>query len=118
MLLQAFNGADYVSESPNTAASELINYLFERTESAADQSPFPASLFPRPGLVARWTGLRGPIRGEFSQDGRVFVVGGDTLYELTGYYTQTALGVVAQDDNPVSFSSNGHGGQQLLIISG
>lgn len=117
MLFPGFVGARFKSPLPQTAVSELINYYVEPS-IGADKSPFPASLLRRPGILARYTGMHAPIRGEFSQDGRAFVVGGDILYELTGYYTYNVLGTVARDDSPASMDSNGHGGHQLCIISG
>jgi len=114
----AFLGSDYRAASPTVATSRLVNWMVERTESATDQEPFPASLVPTPGLEARWTGLKGPIRGLFAQDGRVFAVGGRGLYELSGNGASTLLGQMQWDDHPATMATNGHGGHQLLITSG
>jgi hypothetical protein len=58
-------------------------------------------------------------RGSFSQDGRTFTVVGDGLYEVNvAGQTATYRGGIANDGAPVSFSSNGRGGEQLAICGG
>ncbi len=112
----ALVGAAYRAASPNVATSDCVNFYIEKSESPTDQT-FPAMLCPTPGLEAFTENLDGPVRGIFAQDSRVFVVGGPTLYELNGIGTATELGTVLDDANPVSMSSNGHGGHQLCVIS-
>lgn len=51
----------------------------------------------RPGLVARWTNLHGPIRGAVELDGHCYALAGERAYELFEDYTATELGTVAPD---------------------
>src|SRR4030095_16951368 len=111
-----FVGADYKSASVNVATSLLVNWFIENTDSATDRT-FPRAMIPCPGLRDFVTGLQGPIRGEFSQDGRAFTVAGTKVYEVQGDGTADLLGSVISDGQPCSLVSNGHGGHQLLILS-
>jgi len=55
----------------------------------------------------------------FSEDGRTWCVTGGTLYELDLIAnTATSRGTIANDGLPVSFASNGRGGEQLAICGG
>ena len=60
----------------------------------------------------------------FYQDGRAWTVVADQVYELTFDATTgdvsgaTALGTLPDDGLPVSFASNGDGGNQLAICGG
>jgi len=114
----AFVGADYRSANTNVATSQLVNWIVRPTESGTDQGVAQAALFPTPGLIVGWEGLDGPIRGLIEQDGRVFVVAGRVLYEAHRNGTVQTIGIMTRDDQPASLTSNGHGGHQLLIVSG
>jgi hypothetical protein len=118
---QNFLGPTYRAASVNIDAEVCTNLYMEKTESPSGSAPFPYALLGTPGLISRVAGMHGPIRGLWSQDGRTFAVGRQTLYELsinyTGNITATSLANMAVDDNPVSMVSNGHGGHQLLIVS-
>ena len=58
-------------------------------------------------------------RGLFSEDGRTWAVIGAGLYELDlTANTATSRGPIADDGLPVSFASNGRGGEQLAICGG
>lgn len=111
-----FCGPTFKSPMVNTAISELVNHYLDKTESPTDTA-FPWSVLPRPGRTEFCLLPKSPIRGEFAQDTRTFVVGGDTLYELQGNGSYAALGNVGFDDQPVSMDTNGHGGHQLCVIS-
>lgn len=115
MELPGFIGPAYISTSRNVACEELVNWYLEPTQAPESKR---AAFYPTPGLDEFATGLNAPIRGEFAQDGRAFVVAGGTLYEIDGVGAATVLGSVANDDQPASMASNGHGGHQLMVVSG
>jgi hypothetical protein len=74
--------------------------------------------YPTPGLT-RWASVGpGPIRGEFYQDGRFFVVSGANFYEVFAGGSSTLYGAVAASSLPVTMATNGTGGHQLFITSG
>jgi len=76
-------------------------------------------LWGTPGLKRLFSVGTTSCRGLFSEDGRTFAVVGGTLYELDlTANTSTTLGAIADDGEPVSFASNGRGGEQLAICGG
>lgn len=75
-------------------------------------------LRPTPGIEPFVVLADGPIRGEFSQDGRAFAVGSTGFYEVLATHTYIYRGAVALDSRPVRMSSNGSGGNQIGFSSG
>ncbi len=116
MRYRGFVGPAYRSQSVDVDDEQLINWYPELVESGFGKAP--AVYYPCPGRKP-WLNLPGgSIRGMFAQDGRAFAVGGGTFYEHTGAPAYTAYGAVANDGLPVTISSNGQAGHQLLITSG
>ncbi len=76
-------------------------------------------LFGTPGLDPLLEVDSTSCRGLFSEDGRTWAAIGAFLYELNlTTNTATSIGTIANDGKPVSFASNGRGGEQLAICSG
>jgi hypothetical protein len=74
-------------------------------------------LLSTPGLKPLLSTATAPCRGLFSEDGRTWAVLGPTLYELTlDTPTATSRGTIPDDGQPVSFASNGRGGEQLAMV--
>src|SRR5207244_4755411 len=72
-----------------------------------------------PGLPRLLSVTTTQCRGIFSEDTRTFAVIGGTCYELNlTANTATSRGSIADDGQPVSFASNGRGGEQLAICGG
>lgn len=115
--LTGFVGNAYEARSKNADTERLVNWYPETIQSKTNNAPARVWFVPTPGLRAFTSGLDGPPRGAFAQDGRVFFVAGSHLYELNGAGVATDRGFVGVDDQPASLSSNGHGGLQLLVIS-
>lgn len=115
-LWPAFVGGMYKARSSSFAADQAVN-VFTETRRVPG-SPKQQTLYGTPGLKLEATVATRGCRGRFSQDGRSFVVVGDVLYERSSYAVYTSLGTIAQDGNPVSFASNGEGGDQLGIVGG
>jgi hypothetical protein len=76
------------------------------------------ALLGTPGNRIFITGLDGPIRAAYSQDGRAFVIGGAVLYEILSTGVAINRGVVPAGVTLGSISSNGLGGHQLFIVVG
>lgn len=112
----AFVGPAYRAANPVSDAETCVNWYPSRVET-------PGALFeweyrPTPGVITfAVAGVSGG-RGAWAGDGRCFVVFGTTLYEVLSNGTLTVRGTLAFDANPVTFSTNGDAGNQLLITSG
>ncbi len=119
MLWPSFVGPAYRARSETIAADALVNLYSETTVIA--QEAKKTTYYGTPGLKFFLTAPGGDVvcRGSFSQDGRTFSVIGDALYEIDMVgATVTNRGVIAFNSEPVSFASNGRGGEQLAIVGG
>jgi len=112
-----FVGPSYTLNPINLASERTMNWMRQTVQSATAGMPARYALVPTPGRRVFTSGLDGPIRGAFSQDGRVFVVAGRYLYELDGVGNATNRGYVGTDSQPASMATNGHGANQLMIVS-
>ncbi len=105
--------------SPNVAIETLRNWYPQSVEVPTE--PARVVYIPRPGLRTICALPTSPIRVIFQQDGRMFAVGGQVLYELFPYLDNagaTSRGMLsAVDANPVTVNSNGVAGHQLYITS-
>ena len=108
----AFCGATYTSQSVNADAQLSMGWYPESDESGNGKSA--VVMYPTPGSKVFCT-LSGPtIRGEWTINGRMFVVSGPNLYEVFADGTFNLIGAVANDNLPVSITSSP---QQMLIAS-
>lgn len=113
--IPGFVGGSYESQSTVAAGERTVNLIVERVPVGGKTQ---ASLYPAPGLVEFATMPKAPGRGIFFERGRLYTVYGDTLYELDQHGTVTARGDVAVDGNPATLSTDGDGGEELLVTSG
>jgi hypothetical protein len=121
-----FCGGSNVERSPLIDAELTVNLYRSTVES--DGSPKKAYLVGTPGLRLTAPGIgadpRATTRGIFYQDGGAWIVVGATVWALgldpaTGQVlTADPLGPLPDDGLPVSFASNGDGGNQLAICGG
>lgn len=117
MILPAFVGPAYASQSPVAANEVCINWYPEDMETAGEKAPRVE--YPCPGFSTFINLGPDAVRGMFSVNGRTFAVAGETLWELDVYnVTKTNRGTVAVDGNPATFASNGDGGFQVFLTSG
>lgn len=117
MLWPNFCGGFYTALSPVIAADTAIN-VYPETRTVPGSAK-ELVCYGTPGRRVWLTVGTSRCRGWFTQDGRTFVVVGPTLYEIDRVLvTATVLGTVADDGQPVSFASNGAGGDQLGVVSG
>jgi len=116
MRLKGFANGAYRSQSLIAAGEKCINLFPERVPSG---NKTQMMLVPAPGMSEFATLPKAPGRGIFCERGRLFAVGGNALYEIdsTGA-TVTARGDLVVDANPVTISTNGDGGEELLVTSG
>lgn len=117
-LWEGFVGGTYQALSPFISADQAVNVYVE-TRQVGD-APKQKTLYGTPGLTPYLTVGTLGCRGLFAQDGRMWGVWGNTLYEInTTTGTATSYPVTLQDDGgPASFASNGQGGNQLGVVSG
>lgn len=108
-------GPSYTSQSVIADSEQTINWYCESIESTVGETSF--AMYPCPGKTLFCTLPKGQVRGIFEINGRVFAVGGNTLYEVSAKGVVTAWGSVGDDFLPVSFATNGTAGNQLVICS-
>jgi hypothetical protein len=103
-------GQTYQSQSPVADCEDLINWYTESIEGSG-KSPF--ALYPTPGLSLFCVLPTTPVRGVYYLQypggpvaGRTFAVGGNTLYEIFSNGTYKVLGVVGNDNLPVSMCAS------------
>ena len=113
--LPGFVNGSYESQSRTVAGEDTIN-LFPEAVSQGNKAR--SALFPAPGVTEFGTVSDSPGRGAFAHDGRCFAVYGRTLYEFDSAGAPTNRGAVASNGNPVTFDTNGDGGNELMITSG
>jgi hypothetical protein len=117
-----FVGPSYRARSASIAADALGNLYTEQTENASEAKQ--TTYYGTPGCKLQTTVATAVCRGSFAEDGRQWTVIGDQLYPLftdpvSGAVTAGAsLGTISNDGLPVSFASNGRGGEQLVIVGG
>lgn len=88
-------GPSYEAHSLSADAQRSINLFPEMDEGQGGKSP--AMLARTAGLIARLTLPKTPIRAMANCGGRLFVLAGNTVYEVTktgGTWTSAALGTV------------------------
>jgi hypothetical protein len=127
-----FLGPNYQSASPLVSAEQLINWYFERAESANARTP--GLLLPMPGLSldADLSTIAGAVlpsvRGSLTTQGRTFFVAGTHLFErqASGAYVDyggfAGNNHMVDDGLPVTMVAGGTVGgsypTQVLICSG
>src|ERR1041385_9184981 len=100
-----FVGGTYTSRSPTMADEACINLFPVTVESQTNAKQ--KMLLGCPGLKPLFAAATVSCRGMFSEDGRTFAAIGAVLYELDlTANTATSRGVIADDQQPVSFASN------------
>lgn len=116
-LFSAFCGASNPERSLAIDAQISVN-CFQSTVEAVGAAK-KAYQLGTPGLRPLGTVATSRGRGVFTQDGRTWTGVGDSIYELTfSPFTATLRGTIPDDGFPISWASNGDGGQQLAICGG
>ena len=117
---QGFIGATYGGDARHLDAEQCINLYPEPTGAPGTTPKRPLVFRHTPGLKAFGTAGSGPVRGIFYDPGveRLFCVSGGEFYEIGAGGAATKLGDVATGILPVTWASNGVGGQQIMFTSG
>ena len=116
-LWNSFLGGSYQSRSPTADCEQAYNIFPVTIESQTNAKQ--KGQWTTPGLRRLLSVGTTQCRGKFSEDGRTWSVVGGVLYELDlTANTSTVRGAIADDGKPVSFASNGRGGEQLAICGG
>jgi hypothetical protein len=111
-----FIGPSYTLRSVNVDCQRCINLYPEIDEIGTGKEREVAALIGTPGLSLLATVGAGPIRGEwYSSTGRLFVVSGNTLYEVDSSWAATSRGTLITSVGQVSIADNG---LQLVIVDG
>jgi hypothetical protein len=103
-------GSAYVARSVNAADSQMINLFPEMVPEAGKE---PAFLQRCPGLTLKVNVGAGPIRGMWWHGSYLYVVSGNTFYQVTSSWVATAKGTVS-GTGPVSIADNG---TQIMIAA-
>ena len=114
--IAGFVGGWYSGANPVSAVETLVNLFPSAVETPG--GAVTAELLPTPGCRAFATASVSGARGAWAGDGRCFVVFGDSLFEVTVDGVATLRSTMANDGRPVTFSTNGDAGNQVLITSG
>lgn len=108
-----FCGPSYQSESVNSDCQRSVNLYPETNESGQGNSA--VILRRSPGLSVFCALPEGPVRGQFTFNGRTFAVGGTRFCEALAGGTVNNIGAVGNDGLPAMFAANQ--ANQLLILS-
>jgi hypothetical protein len=104
-------GSAYTARSVNAADSRMVNLYPEVVPEGGKQ---PVFLQRAPGLLHRANVGSGPIRGLWVHGTFLYVVSGNTFYEVDSSFVAVAKGSVA-GVGPVSMADNG---AQIFIAAG
>jgi hypothetical protein len=113
---KGFIGPSYASASYTADIEDLINLYVRREESPNAYGPY--SLASTPGVSLFTSVGSAPIRGLFAQAGRAWNVADRAVNEFTMAGVQTLRGLVLRDNNPVTLTSTGNGGDEIFLTSG
>lgn len=115
-LFAEFVGGFYQALAPYEGADQAVNLFVETRQVPGSAKQI--TLYGVPGRLPEATLATTGCRGWFSQDGIVLVTVGDVVYQRTAAGTYASLGTILDDGAPVSYASNGLGGDQIGIVGG
>lgn len=110
-----FCGPSYVSLAAAANSERTVNLFPEVIEAATPKNKM--ALIGTPGDTVFVDLGIGPVRGMAAQDGRMFAVGGGSLFEVYADGTATNRGAVGIAVDPAVLVTNGQQGHQWLVIS-
>lgn len=116
MRFPAFIGPSYTLRSVNVDCQRCINMFPELNELGTGKEREIACLVSTPGLSLLATVGDGPIRGLYkANNGRVFVVSKNKLFELSSLFAATERGTLNTSLGQVSIADNGF---DLVLVDG
>ena len=104
----------YEARSVIASAQRCVNLYPEKNP---EDSPFPFTLYPTPGLAVRWTPPAAAAgRGLYtSTAGKLYYVVGTGVYYISPAFAATKLGDLLTAATPVSMMDNG---ETIVIVDG
>ena len=115
---QGFIGGTYRTGSPRIGVEQCLNMIPVVHGGPAVRPTSPLSYIRTPGSRLFSEAGNGPIRGMFSQDGRMAVVSGAEAYSIAASGAATKLGDVATSQLPAYIDANGSAGTQFMFTTG
>lgn len=109
-------GGSYADDTVPWSCQDTVNWLPVRAERPGGRSP--DMLRTPPGLSLFAICGEGPIRGARNVEGRLFVVSGDTLYQVAADGTPTALGTIPGVGRCSLAHNQIEGGNEVAIGNG
>ena len=116
MRIPHFIGGSYRAGSKIADDSITMNFYPEMMESPGAKAPIV--MYPTPGFTTFYTATEAPCRGLWSEDGRTLAAMGGLLYEIFADGTAISRGSISNDNEPVTFATNGDGGGEVFVTSG
>ena len=111
-----FIGAAYADDSPNVACQRCVNLYPETVQVGGEKNV--VSLKSLPGMKAFTLLPTHPVRGMYTLNEQLYVVSGDTFYEVFADGGYNAIDSVLDDGFPATICGNGPTGHQIFITSG
>lgn len=105
----------YQSRALPVSAQRCVNYF---AEAQPKDAKTPVAVFNAPGITSFATGLVGAVRGHEVMGGTLFVVAGNTLYEVASDGTATSRGTIDSHIGPVGMAANRASPQELIVVDG
>jgi len=103
----------YTAKSIIASAQRCVNLYMERNPQ---DSPFPTTHYPTPGLTLVANAAQNVWRGLYmANNAKLYGVCGNTVYVISDSWGLTALGTIGTAVGPVTMSDNG---TTLLLVDG
>lgn len=116
MRFPGFIGPSYTLQSLNVDCQRAINLYLEMNEAGTGAEGEPMSYVGTPGLRLLATLPAGPVRGAYTDTtGQLWVVAGNTLYQISSLWAISAIGTLHSSLGAVSIQDNG---SQLVLVDG
>jgi hypothetical protein len=118
MRFPGFIGPSYTLSSVNYECQRTINMYPELNELGTGKDAEVGSLIGTPGLSLLASIGAGPHRGSwFTSTGVLYVVSGNTVYNVTSSWVATSVGTLQTSTGQVSMADNGYlNGYGVLVI--
>lgn len=116
MKFPGFIGPSYTLQSVNLDAQRTVNLIPQVNETGRGKEAEVVSFINSPGLTLKVTAGTGPIRGmHYATNGTLYVVSGDTVYNISSSYVATSVGTIGTSSGQVSMADNG---TSMFIVDG
>ncbi len=118
MSLQIYPGFVGGTNATRSSASDIEKTINLYLETGTGTPKTQQSLIGSPGITPYLALTGGRGRGLFAQDDFAWAVCGTYVYQLYPNATARLIGIMASNDEPVSWMFNGRAGNQMAVASG